>query len=186
MSTDYNCVIKSIHVQNEEGIWDHAEIYEYINSHYDIKTLPYGQVFHIHNINPGGDELHEFFVVYDGKIESTGGDQYLFLNYDLTKNITDICAKYPEFHFSDQVIGSCIPKEIDSQEYCYQGIGGYIRGDDKLMLRLFGGILDESYKVYVDTDDVEIMKGDNYKTVEYDYTDFSTEISIKEVIQELN
>ena len=186
MSTDYNCVIKSILVTNEEGIWDHSEIYEYINSHYDIKTLPYGQVFHIYNINPGGDELHEFFVVYDGKIECTDGDQYFFLNYDLTKNITDIYSKYPEFHFSDQIVGNCLPKKMNSQEHCYQPIGGYIRGDDKIMLRLFGGFLDESYKVYIDADDVEITKEEQTEIFEYDYRKFNTEVLIKEVIERFN
>lgn len=186
MSTDYNCVIKSIVVINEEGIWDHSEIYEYINSHYDIKTLPYGQVFHIYNLNEGGDELHEFFVVYDGQIKCTDGDQYFFLNYDLTKNITDICAKYPEFQFSDQYTGTCLPKEMNSQEICCQAIGGYIRGDDKLMLRLFGGVLDESYNIYINADEVEITKGEKSIKYEYDYEDFSTEVSIKDIIQELN
>ena len=182
-STDYNAVIKTILIVNEESFWSFEEAERAItNICGDLHLLPYGQVIHIYNVNPGGDELHEFYVVINGKIVFSEGDQYLLLDYELTKNITDICAKYPEYQFSDQYIGRGFLTPIDSEESCYQMMSGYIRSDDALIKKMFGGILSEDYRVYVDENDVEITKGFKLIKYEYDYKDFSTNVKIEQII----
>ena len=127
---DYNCVIKTILITNEEGIWDHDESVEFITKNYDINSMKYGQVIHVWNVNPSGDELNEYYVVYDNKLVDTRGDQYFRLHYDFTKNITDICAKYPEYTFTSDRLGCCLPKTLGSEEDFYQPMSGEIRGDD--------------------------------------------------------
>lgn len=171
-SIDYNCVIRTIKVVNEEGIWYVEDAMTHIQKKYDINTLPYGQVIHVYNVNPGGDELHLYFVVYDGKLVFTEGDQYLLLNYSFTKHITDICAKYPEYTFSDQFVARCFPKTDffkHVEEECYQSMNGYISGNDVLVKKMFGSAFDESYTVYVDVSDVEITNTTNSKSRKYDY-----------------
>ena len=161
-----NCVIKSIVIVNEDdGIWSSDKIREVITSRYDIASLPYGQVFHIDNLNPGGDSHQEFLVVYDGKLEFTEGDQYLLLPYEMTRNITDICAKYPEFTFSDQLLGNCI--KFESQETCYQQMGGRISGRDVFVKKTTGQVFDETYSVYVNESEIEVTKDDECETYDF-------------------
>ena len=147
---DYNCVIKTIKITNEEGIWDSDEAIDFITKNYDINAMKYGQVIHVWNVNPSGDELNEYYVVYDNKLVDTNGDQYFRLHYDFTKNITDICAKYPEYTFIDGLVGSCFPKNFESEEDFYQPMSGEIRGDDAYVKLLRG----ETYpdKVWVVAD----------------------------------
>jgi hypothetical protein len=135
---DYNCVIKTIKITNEEGIWTSEESEQFIMKNYKIEELPYGQVIHVWNVNESGDEWNDFFVVYDNKLVDTRGDQYFRLHYDFTKNITDICAKYPEYTFTDILFGCCLPKELQSQEYEYQSMNGEISGDDAYILKHYG------------------------------------------------
>ena len=183
---DYNAVIKTILIVNEESFWSFEEAERAItNICGDLHLLPYGQVIHIYNVNPGGDELHEFYVVFNGKIVFSKGDQYFLLDYNLTKNITDICAKYPEYQFSDQYTASGFLTPMDSEENCYQMMNGYIRGDDALVKKMFGGILSEEYTVYVDETEVEITKGEDSIKYEYDYKDFSTGVKIEQIIADL-
>ena len=138
---DYNCVIKCIHIENDEGIWSQDEAVQYITKNYDIKTLPYGQVIHVYNPNGCGDEWNEYYIVYDGKLEYTHGDQYFRLHYSFTKNITDICAKYTEFSFDDTV-------ELH--------MSGEIRNDDPYVLENFGKVEEEIFDTLDDHDDIKI------------------------------
>ena len=133
---DYNCVIKTIKITNEEGIWTDEEALEYIyhEYEYDIKSFPYGQVIHVCNENPSGDEWNVYYVVYDGKVVNTQGDQYFRLLGDFTKNITDICAKYPEYCIGTEKLGCCLPKELDSEEEMYQEMMGEISTKDKFVI----------------------------------------------------
>jgi hypothetical protein len=156
---DYNCVIKTIKITNEDGIWTSDEAVEFITENYNIANMKYGQVIHVWNVNESGDDFNEYYVVYDNKLMNTDGDQYFRLHYDFTKNITDICAKYPEYTFTDSLLGCCIPKELQniesrrdstprphewspfgthsvfhSQEYEYQLMNGDISGDDVYIL----------------------------------------------------
>jgi len=148
---DYNCVIKTIKITNEDGIWDEAEAVEFINENYNIANMKYGQVIHVWNVNPSGDDWNDFYVVYDNKLVNTGGDQYFRLHYDFTKNITDICAKYPEYTFTDSLFGCCIPNELLSQESEYQPMNGDISGDDVYILNNYGKTFGK-VSVYIDWD----------------------------------
>jgi hypothetical protein len=148
---DYNCVIKTIKITNEEGIWTSEESEQFIMKNYKIEELPYGQVIHIWNVNESGDEWNDFFVVYDNKLVDTRGDQYFRLHYDFTKNITDICAKYPEYTFTDILFGCCLPKELHSQEDEYQSMNGEISGDDVYILKNYGKTFGK-VPVFVDWD----------------------------------
>jgi len=127
---DYNCVIKCIRIENDEGIWSQDEAINHITKNYDISTLPYGQVIHVYNPNGCGDEWNEYYIVHDGKLEYTHGDQYFRLHYSFTKNITDICEKYPEFSFDDTV-------ELH--------MSGEIRSDDPFVLKNFGKVEGEIF-----------------------------------------
>ena len=136
---DYNCVIRTIKITNEEdGIWDNDTNVDFITKNYDINSMKYGQVIHIWNVNGSGDEWNEFYVVYDNKLLNTNGDQYFRLHYDFTQNITDICAKYPEYTFTDTLLGCSIPKDIPSDEDEYQMMSGDISGDDVYILKHYG------------------------------------------------
>jgi hypothetical protein len=150
---DYNCVIKTLKITNEEGIWDSDEAIDFITKNYDINAMKYGQVIHVWNVNPSGDELNEFYVVYDNKLVDTRGDQYFRLHYDFTKNITDICAKYPEYTFTTDSLGCCLPKTLGSEEDFYQQMSGEVRGDDAYVKLVRG----ETYsdKVWIDENGVD-------------------------------
>ncbi len=129
-SVDYDEVIKTIRIVNEDGIWTSDESEQYILKNYDIHALPYGQVIHIWNVNPSGDEWNEYFVVFDGELMNINGDQYFRLHYSFTEKITDICAKYPEYVFAVDNLGCPLPKTLGSQEDFYQQMAGEIRVDD--------------------------------------------------------
>jgi hypothetical protein len=151
---DYNCVIRTIKITNEEdGIWDNDTNVDFITKNYDINAMKYGQVIHVWNVNPSGDEWNEYYVVYDNKLVDTRGDQYFRLHYDFTKNITDICAKYPEYTFTTDRLGCSIPNDLPSDEDEYQQMAGEIRGDDAYVKLVRG----ETYpgKVLVDESGVD-------------------------------
>jgi hypothetical protein len=143
--SDYDCVIKSIVIVNEEGIWTQDEATEHIISKYDISAQPYGQVFHVYNINPSGDEWNEYYVVYDGKLMFTEGDQYFRLHFDFTKNIKDIRAKYPEYTFLDSEIATSIPNQEHNH---YESMYGQIRGDDPFVKKYFPDNTKEMIEIF--------------------------------------
>ena len=150
---DYNCVIKTIKITNEEdGIWDNDTNVDFITKNYDINAMKYGQVIHVWNVNPSGDEWNEYYVVYDNKLLNTNGDQYFRLHYDFTKNITDICAKYPEYTFIDGLVGSCFPKNFESEEEFYQLMNGDINGEDVFILNKYGKTFDKGASYYLDNE----------------------------------
>jgi len=197
---DYNAVIRTIVICNDGDIWTVEEGSQYIMENYEVASLSYGQVFHINNNNHegAGEGIQMFYVVYDRKVVFTGGDQYFLLDYNFTKNITDICSKYPEYHFSDQFTGRVIPKDIFStsafqffkvsDESQIQSMNGYISGNDVFVKKLFGGTLTEDYSVYVDVDTVTITNKLNCETEEYEYDENYTLVepkSIADVIEEL-
>ena len=177
---DYNCVIKTIKIINEEGIWTDDEALEYINHEYeyDIRSFPYGQVIHVCNENPSGDEWNVYYVVYDGKVVNTQGDQYFRLLGDFTKNITDICAKYPEYCITTEKLGCCIPKELESEEEMYQQMMGEISGKDKFITDKFKMGFCENYKIWIDECKVEITDKDTNKTMEYEYDEIDEMVDI--------
>jgi hypothetical protein len=149
---DYNCVIKTIKITNEDdGIWDSNEAIDFITKNYDISSMKYGQVIHIWNVNGSGDEWNEFYVVYDNKLVDTCGDQYFRLHYDFTKNITDICAKYPEYTFTTDRLGCSIPNDLPSDENEYQQMAGEVSGDDAYILKNYGKTFGK-VPVYIDFD----------------------------------
>ena len=154
---DYNAVVKTIKITNEEGIWDKKEAVDYITKNWDINNFPYGQVFHIWNVNPSGDEWNDYFVSYDGKLVNANGDQFFYLDFDFTKNITDICAKYPEYTFSDELVSCLLPDDMDdTDEECYQLMSGYINGKDKVLGEHLGDrtVDNELYDVCITTEQV--------------------------------
>jgi len=197
---DYNAVIKTIVIINDGDIWTVEQGSRYIMENYDVASLPYGQVFHIDNNNHegAGEGLQMFYAVYERKVVFTGGDQIFLLDYDLTKNITDIRSKYPEYHFSDQFIARVIPKDIFStsefqffkttEESEIQSMEGYISCHDVFLKKLFGGTLSEHYSVYVDPDTITISNKLSCTTEEYEYDENYTLLepkSIADVIEEL-
>ena len=176
---NYNCVIKTIKIINEEGIWTDDEALEYINKQYDIKSFPYGQVIHVCNENPSGDEWNEYYVVYDGKVVNTQGDQYFRLHGDFTKNITDICAKYPEYCITTEKLGCYIPEELESQEEMYQQMMGEISGKDKFVIDKFTfGFDNNHYIVNVNECEFEITNIDFNKTMKYEYDEIEDLVDI--------
>jgi hypothetical protein len=178
---DYNCVIKTIKIINDEGIWDSDEALDYIKNNYDASTLPYGQVIHVYNENPSGDEWNEYYVAYDGKIINTHGDQYFRLHYDFTKNITDICAKYPEYCITSEKLGCCLPKELESDEYEYQMMNGFINGRDKFVTDKFGfGFDNNHYTVYIDESEFKITNTDSNQTMPFEYDEIGILVDIVE------
>lgn len=97
------------------------DIIQKIISDFDIRALNYGQIIRtIENVEEQG--YTRYFIVYNGKIVESNGDQCLKLEFDFTQNITDICGKYPQFSFYD-----------GSEEYMY----GHIRNDDLLIWNIF-------------------------------------------------
>lgn len=172
----YNCVIKTIKIVNNEKHLNYSQIFEHINKHHDINTFQYGQVVHVEQLL-NNYKSNRYFVFYENKLFESGCGAFS-LKYDLTKNITDICGKYPEYMFDDKCDQPFPDNDFfkSSEETCYQEMCGYIRGDDKLIRRLFGGVLDETFTIKIFSDIIEITKND--KKVMHCFDSYTSRMNI--------